>query len=426
MNNYNTRKHLFETNFKNSNHNPNEFKLQHDIISITDQREDDNHIYLVANSTSSSAICPHCQKKSVNIKDKKTVYPLVGVFNAKSVIMKFTKARFKCTYCNVSFAEQTPGVQKRKQLSDQIWALIYSNLTARNNYTKSSKNAKVSISTVIRYLDNMNLNNLRYSKVENILIDELRLVSYNNKVGKFQFVIIDADTGVILDILYDRRQKAVLEYLKDKFTGLELKTVTMDLWNPYKRAVQLFNEHNNSNVQIIADKFHFVRQLMWDLDSIRISEYELSADNFDKYKILKSSANILRKRSAKLTYNQQKRLNTTLEQSPTLYVAYRFKERYLDLIQSAPTKTEFIAGFKQWATDLQQSKIQTELFKRTLTSHINFIDEISNAFNYSYSNGYIEGANCHMKLQKANAYGFRNFERTAKYMKITVGQRKMI
>ncbi len=55
-----------------------------------------------------------------------------------------------------------------------------------------------------------------------------------------------------------------------------------------------------------------------------------------------------------------------------------------------------------------------------------YLYSISNAFDYPYSNGYIEGLNAHMKLRKKHAYGFKNFERTVKYMKLSVGHRKMI
>ncbi len=59
-------------------------------------------------------------------------------------------------------------------------------------------------------------------------------------------------------------------------------------------------------------------------------------------------------------------------------------------------------------------------------SHKNWIYEISNSFKYEYSNGYIEGANQKMKLAKNKAFGFSNFERTAKLMQITIGKRKVI
>lgn len=91
-------------------------------------------------------------------------------------------------------------------------------------------------------------------------------------------------------------KKNASEYLIHNFSGLSLETVTMDLWNPYKRAVENFNKVNDSNVKVIADKFHFVRQLMWDIDTLRISEYDNTQKNSEEYKALKSSTNILRKR----------------------------------------------------------------------------------------------------------------------------------
>lgn len=420
MNNYNTRKHLFESKFKNNTINRNEFKLSHSQIEVLSQRSDDLYIYLEAKSISESCTCKMCNKTSSANKDKKVVYPLVGVLNSKPIIMKYTKNRYFCKKCNISFTEATPNVAPNKQLSNVIFNLIYAQLCDKSNYTKTGKLTGVSVSTVIRYLDSINLNNIRYSKVKHIFINELRLNAYSSKhkIGKFQFAVINADTGEILDILSDRSQKNVSEYLIHNFSGLSLETVTMDLWNPYKRAVENFNKVNDSNVKVIADKFHFVRQLMWDIDTLRISEYENTQKNSEEYKALKSSANILRKRFKDLSLKQVTRLNRILECTPSLYVAHKLKEEYLDIVQTCTSKQEFITRFKEWGRILEKSKIQTEIFKRTITSHINFIEEISNAF--------IEGLNSHMKLRKKNAYGFKNFERTVKYMKLSVGHRKMI
>lgn len=428
MNNYNTRKHLFESNFKNNTINPNEFKLYHAQFEVLSQRSDDTYVYLEAKSISNSCPCKKCSKTTSAIKDKKIVYPLVGIFNSKPIIMKYTKNRYFCKNCNISFTEATPNVVPNKQLSNVIFDLIYDQLCDKSNYTKTGKLAGVSVSTVVRYLDSINLNNIRYSKVKHILIDELRLVAYSSKrkIGKFQFAVINADTGEILDILSDRSQKNVSQYLIKNFSGLSLETVTMDLWNPYKRAVANFNKVNAANVKVIADKFQFVRQLMWDLDKLRITEYDNTEKNSKEYKALKSSANILRKRFKDLSFKQITRLNKNLESTPSLYVAHKLKEEYLDIVQTCTSKQEFITHFKEWGRTLEKSKIQIERFKRTITSHINFIEEISNAFEYQYSNGFIEGLNAHMKLRKKNAYGFKNFERTVKYMKLSVGHRKMI
>lgn len=77
---------------------------------------------------------------------------------------------------------------------------------------------------------------------------------------------MDADTGEIT--VKDQ------EYLIEHFSKDSLQTVTTDLWKPYKLAVEKFNELTDSNVQLINDKFHFICQMMWDIDKLRISTYK--------------------------------------------------------------------------------------------------------------------------------------------------------
>ncbi len=122
-----------------------------------------------------------CNKTTSLIKDRKVVYPLVGLLNSKPIIMKYTKNRYFCKKCNISFTEPTPNVAPKKQLSNVIFDLIYTQLCDKSNYTKIGKLVGVSVSTLMRYLDSININNTRYSKVKHILIDELRLIAYSSK-----------------------------------------------------------------------------------------------------------------------------------------------------------------------------------------------------------------------------------------------------
>lgn len=116
MNNYNTRKQLFESNFKNNTINTNDFKLSHTEFEVLSQRSDDLYIYLEANSISTTCICKNCNKTTSSIKDKKVVYALVGILNSKPIIMKYTKNRYFCKKCKISFTESTPNVAPNKQL----------------------------------------------------------------------------------------------------------------------------------------------------------------------------------------------------------------------------------------------------------------------------------------------------------------------
>ncbi len=234
--------------------------------------------------------------------------------------MRIMKNRFKCNICNKVSLEPTFGVKYKNQIANCIKGNVINYLFKKFTYIDSARLSFISPSTVIKIFDNYNVIYKRYTKIENILIDELRLIS-NKK--KFQFVVIDADSKEIIDILETRNQKDVTEYLLNNFSIGNLKTVTMDLWNPYKNAVTKFNKLTNRNVQIIAYKFHFVRQLMWDLDDFRIEEYEKIKEahgtNDSNYKVIKYISKILRVRKSRLNIKRQNRLKEAFDISDRLY-----------------------------------------------------------------------------------------------------------
>lgn len=100
---------------------------------------------------------------------------------------------------------------------------------------------------------------MRYTTLKNILIDEQRLIANNQKtkICEFQLAVIDLGTEEI--------KVKVQENLIENFSEGLLETVTSCLWKPHKLAVEKFNELIDNNVQSIADKFHFVCQIMRDI-----------------------------------------------------------------------------------------------------------------------------------------------------------------
>ena len=421
MINYTTRKAIFENNFKNNT------KILKNILptslfyKVLEVKEIKNAYLMNVKSETISCRCRHCNKVSTKYHDNKVVYPLVGTLNGKAIIMKVQKKRFKCFNCDKTFVEPTYDIRFKAQISNTIRENLFSHIVTGQTYTSSSKLNNISINSAINIFDKYRIKSTRYTKVRNILIDELRLLS-NKK--KFQFVIIDADTREMLDILETRNQKDVYNYLLDKFEVGDLETVTMDLWNPYRRAVYKFNQVTGKNIIVIADKFHFIRQIMWDLDSIRIEEFEKFPVNSKEYKTIKHCSKLLRMRRDKLSTKGLLRLEEAFKLSKRLYIAYQFKESYLDLVKTCTSKEKFIEEIDQWLQILANANLKG--FKRTISSHNNWKDEISNAFAYKYSNGYIEGANQKMKLAKNKAFGFRNLQRTEKLMQLQIGKRRVI
>lgn len=431
MINYTTRKKIFVINFEHAIKNESLLSIASDHFHVIEQREDNNFNYLDAITTTKCSVCPDCNHSSYLIKDKKVVYPLIANHTGKSVILRLVKKRFKCLVCNNTFTEPTPGISKYRQFGKEVITCVENEIVS-NTYSDVARKYNIAVSSVIRIFDTMSMpQTVRYTKVKHLLIDELSLVapsykqnfiSYNSKnkyipdnVGKYQFAAMDADTGIVLDILPSRSKKAVEQYLIAKFDVGNLETISMDLWNPYVRAIEEYNLRTNRSVKIIGDKFHIVRQAMWDFDAKRIELQSTFETNTPEYKAIKGCARVLRMRTDRLTVNATIRVAAALETSNELYLAHAAKDEYLTIVKTSISGDDFVQKYNKWLINL--SPATKIVFKRTRSSHKNFEELVKNAFNYKYSNGLIEGLNKIMKTKKRNANGYRNIERTAKLMK---------
>lgn len=87
-------------------------------------------------------------------------------------------------------------------------------------------------------------------------------VADNNLLKNYRCVITDVENKSVIDILRKRNKDTVISYLSKLQDIDKIELVAMDMWNPYKSAV---------NTMIPIDKFHIVklakerRQLMRDL-----------------------------------------------------------------------------------------------------------------------------------------------------------------
>jgi len=89
------------------------------------------------------------------------------------------------------------------------------------------------------------------------------------------------------------------------------------MWLPFKRAI-----HKTwKDVIIIADKFHYVRQIQWAVKSVRIRAQE----RLKKNKILKKYWKLFATNVNKLSKNQMYRLEKLLKLDNELKEAYYIK-----------------------------------------------------------------------------------------------------
>nr|WP_249260778.1 transposase [Virgibacillus pantothenticus] len=192
----------------------------------------------------------------------------------------------------------------------------------------------------------------------------------------------------IIDILPDRKVDTIKEYLQSRDT-CKVQIVVMDLSKSFKQAVQ----KALGNPLIIADRFHYMRQVYWAFDEVR---REVQRD-------LDKKPRILMKRSKKLLWK-----SVYKQIDPRLQKAYALKNK-LDQWFKESDKNTAKAGLEACMQVLKESGMDS--FQRVCHTFQRWKTEILPSFMYPFNNGYIEGINNKIKVLKRKSYGIKNFSR---------------
>jgi Transposase and inactivated derivatives len=93
------------------------------------------------------------------------------------------------------------------------------------------------------------------------------------KRHEYVTVLIDRASGNVIDILDDRKKSTLREWLeanKERFA--EVRTITMDMWDPYISAV--LETIEGAETKICFDRFHVAAHFGKALDTVRATEHK--------------------------------------------------------------------------------------------------------------------------------------------------------
>ena len=132
---------------------------------------------------------------------------------------------------------------------------------------------------------------------------------------------------------------------------------------------------------MIIDKYHFIRQTTWAVESIRKRLQKTMSVSLRKY----------------------------YKRSRSLILAHYLKEWFYRICHNTKY-SEQRREFLEWISTAEQSQLPE--FERCAATYRNWCREILNAFKYAHiTNGPTEGFNNKIKVLKRSSYGIRNFER---------------
>ena len=365
--------------------------LEDVIITGVENISDQLHIYIEL--PRGEHVCPACGAVTDRIHDYR-MQTIKDVPLARDTFLHLRKRRYRCS-CGKRFFEKNTFLPRYYRVTSRLVAEIMFAFKKTISAKEISCRYNVSSITAMRYF---NLFNKKLTKLPEVLsLDEFK---GNSGGQKYNSLIVDPKEREVLDVLPNRFESDLVRYFSQFSNKNDVKYFVCDM-NPHFRQVA---RTCFPKAKIVADKYHVIRQVYWDMEKVRKNEQNKLSDRFRKY--FKKSKTLLMKRPEKLTQEDMDRLTLMFEIAPRLADAYRIKNDFLSVIRSK-SSAEGKQRLADWLFSVELMDMP-EFHDSTTACH-NWFQEILNSMDVPWTNGYIEGCNNKTKVLKRVSYGMRNF-----------------
>lgn len=367
-------------------------------IKVKNVIHSDHSVKILIETSKKEHKCPHCGAITNQIHDYRTQQIKDLPFQMKDCYLLLRKRRYRCP-CGKRFYENYDFLARYQQRTKRLTKYIAYQLTNTATIKSVANLANVSSSTVTRILDTIHY---PCSSIKDVIsIDEFK---GNADTGKYQCILVNPKQHTIMDILPDRTQSHLSAYFSkiDRSSRYRVKYFICDMWLPYVDLAHTFFP----NAKVIIDKYHFIRQVTWAIESVRKRLQKTMPVSLRKY--YKRSHKLILTRYDKLKDENKKACDLMLLYNDDLRKAHMLKEWFYHICQNPKysiQRTEFFS----WIKNAETCGIKE--FEACASTYRHWSKYILNAFKYGITNGPTEGFNNKIKVLKRISYGIRNFER---------------
>ena len=341
--------------------------------------------------------CPQCGSITSKVHDYRTQLVRDVSISGYETILHLRKRRHVCPSCGKRFDEHIDFLPRYRQFTNRVNLQIYEQLKKCRSIKDIAEDNNMSPPTAAKMINEINFTTRKLPEV--LAIDEFR---GNAEGERFQCILADPKNRKVVDILPNRRHEMIRHYLGQFPNRRDVRFVVMDMTGGYRKLMkELFPW-----ATIIVDKYHYVRQITYAIERIRVEEQKRLSDQWRKY--FKRSKYILLKDTRKLTMEERIQLDNILRISGPLRKAYELKQQF-ELVKGSRNREEAARRLSRWIFDAQQSGLAD--FIKVSFTYQNWSKEILNSFEYPYTNGYIEGCNNRIKVLKRISFGMPRFAR---------------
>lgn len=366
----------------------------------------DNELLVEVKNIAPDSICPHCGNISTSVHQDHWYRVRDIPMSDYNVFLNVNRRRFRCKHCDQVFSEELDFVKKRrtytKRLADKVVKEVLE--TDVVNTGKRNRMSPAEIEKILKELEE-DLLKEKPTDLKKIGIDEITHL----KGGKnYAAVLVDLEKRKPIALLEKRNKEIIAKYLMG--LGLEIlnqiEEVSIDLWVPYKSLV----EELMPNAQVVADRFHVMKQINEELDSRRklekrrIEKIKNSSKRKQGLEGITHSKYPLLKKKENLGETEKEKLEEVRKVAPELIRIYEEKEKLREIFESKITRDEAFDKMVEW------TESSHKYFPKSCQTIKRWIDEILSYFDNRTTQGVVEGINQKIKLIKRRAYGLTNFD----------------
>jgi transposase len=358
----------------------------------------------------------NCQKCGREIKEfhghddwiKLRHLPILG----RKVYIRIRPRRYKCPYCenNPTTTQRLDWYEARSpntKAYEKYLLLQIVNSTVEDVSIKEDIGYDAIEGIIDRYIDNK-VNWQQIKKLKLLGLDEISL-----KKGHRDFVTIV--TGrlataelIILAVLPGRNKATVKKFLESipKRLKRTIHTVCSDMYDGFINAVK----EALPSAMVVADRYHVAKTYRDCADQLRKRETRRLKKILSKQaqEEIKGAMWAFRKNRKDLKQEQIQLLDRLLSYSPTLEIAYKFREQLTHIFDQKLSKEQAKRKIKNWRKRVQASGLTC--FDSFFITLDNWLEEITNYFVNRNNSGFVEGLNNRIKVIKRRCFGIFNID----------------
>jgi transposase len=346
--------------------------------------------------------CPECGvvgKLYKHGKRKSSTFLDIPIREYK-VQISFNLQRLRCFSCHAMFVQDAPSMDLVHKMTRRCVRWIRGR-SLLDTHAYIAQQVGCDEGTVQRiaydYIAQLNYEHVP-EMPQHLGIDEIALH------GHYRCVLTDVRAHRVIDLLPDREEKTVKQWLLDHHSP-DLQVVTIDMWKDYKNALR--RAFPKLQIPIVIDKFHVLRMANRAVDDVRI---KLSKGLNEKQRQWwTNNKGLLRARNYRLPKKGKARQKLTpwLASNPDLATAYELKETFLK-IYGLRSRGKAEAALDQWRESVQaQPERIREHFDELIKATKNWQTEILAYFQHlGVTNAFTESMNSVIRVADRRGRGY--------------------